>query len=289
MSTLYGEPFIMTVDGQPIHLRETHDFSWLHAFGHVFRVLQGTTSGCIGFGVEKDGQRFYLRHAGALPFGFFGDPEQAIDDLRASLALYQCVQHPAINPVLSQHEVPGGFVQAFPWLEGFVLSSDEDYARFRAFPLVQRLAWYDTLVDALAACEQQGIIPLGLSDTHLIIHDQNRHIALTTIHRFRQLPTTSAPARTPGMPWYRAPECQQEVALDETTAVFTAGALAYTFLGDRVHRNPQPWEGSPQMLSLASTATHPLREQRQQSVASFQQAWRQAVRAFDLPNTITGR
>ena len=158
----------------------------------------------------------YLRHAGALPLAF-GDPEQAIDDLRASLAV-PCVQHPAINPVLSQHEVPGGFRSS---LAGRVCAVVRGrLCPFPRVPLVQRLAWYDTLVDALAACEQQGIIPLGLSDTHLIIHDQNRHIALTTIHRFRQLPTTSAPARTPGMPWYRAPECQQEVALDETTAVF---------------------------------------------------------------------
>ncbi len=288
--SLFADPAVVqTIHGQDILLREAHDFSWLDGFGRVFVVLQGTVSGCLGFGVERDRQRWYLRHAGALPHGFFGDPAQAVADMRDAEAIYARVEHPALNPLLSVQDVPGGYVQMFPWLPGFPMSPpQENHARFRTFPLVNRLAWYDQLVDLLALCEQQSILPLGLGESHIIIDDKEQRIALSTIHRFRFLPCYSAPGRTPGTPWYRAPESHTPgVALGETAGVFTAGALAYAFLGDRVDHTDRFWEGSPAMLSVARTAVQLAPGRRQRTIRSYLTQWRQAVAAFDLPRAPT--
>lgn len=281
-----GPPVTVPVDGQEVLLREDYDFSWLADFGRVFVVLQGSVSGCLGFGVEKDGARHYLRHAGALPHGFFGDPAVAVREMRDAEALYARVRHPALNPLLSAHDVGEGRVQVFPWLDGYPLSPpQENYARFRALPLVHRLAAYDMLVDGLAACEREAIIPLGLGESHLIVMDKQQRVALSTVHRFRQLPCYSAPGRTPGTPWFRAPECSQPgTALDETTAVYAAGALAFAFLGDRIDHSDALWEGSPAMLLAARTAVAPQRGARQPHVHAFLQQWRQAVADFRLPN-----
>lgn len=286
MSTGFGQPMAIGVDGHEVLLREPHDFSWLSAYGRVFMVLQGSVTGCLGFGVEKDGERFYLRYAGALPHGFFGDPGRAAADMQDAEALYAKVKHPALNELLFANALPGGRVQVFRWLNGFPLSPpQENYARFRALPLLQRLAAFDVLIDLLAACERHAIIPLGLGESHIMMMETEQRIALSTIHRFRQLPCYSAPGRIPGTPWYRAPECNMPgAALDETTAVYTAGALAYTFLGDRIDHTNLMWEGSRAMLTIAGTATQARRDARQPSVLAFQQQWRQAVAAFHLPN-----
>lgn len=278
-------PVVVMVDGREVPLREAHDFSWLGAFGRVFLVLAGSVSGCLGFGVEQDGRRYYIRHAGALPFGFFGDPAQAAYELQASRALYQDVSHPALVPLLSQQAVPGGYIQVFPWFPGYPLTPpEENCQRFHALPLVARLSMYDALIDLFCACEREDILPMGLSDAHILIGADGASIRLSTIHRFLRLPAHSAPGRTPGTPWYRAPETHEPgAALDETCAVYAAGALAHTFAGDRVHHAQALWEGSPDMLRVAGAALQPRPRDRQQSMAAYQAQWRAAVAGARLP------
>ena len=50
---------VQTIDDISFQMKEAFDFSFISNFGKVFRVFDKSSSGCICFGVEKDGNRYF--------------------------------------------------------------------------------------------------------------------------------------------------------------------------------------------------------------------------------------
>lgn len=53
----------------------------------MFKVYDDQDSGNICFGTEKDGQRYFVKFAGAPTEQFGGDPADAISRLKATLPI----------------------------------------------------------------------------------------------------------------------------------------------------------------------------------------------------------
>ena len=68
----------LTRNNVDFQLQEEHDFDWLSQLGSVFCVFDQQDSGNISFGVEKDGQKYFVKYAGARPVEFTGNPKDAI-------------------------------------------------------------------------------------------------------------------------------------------------------------------------------------------------------------------
>ena len=60
---------VQKIDDIEFKLREMQDFSWLNNYGKAFSVIDETGSGCISFGIEKDGKKYFYKIAGAKNSG----------------------------------------------------------------------------------------------------------------------------------------------------------------------------------------------------------------------------
>lgn len=74
------------IDGIPFKLKSAFDFSFMKEYGTVFKVYDDQDSGNICFGTEKDGQRYFVKFAGA-PTDQFGGFSQMP---RAGISVYAC-------------------------------------------------------------------------------------------------------------------------------------------------------------------------------------------------------
>lgn len=59
----------------------------------MFKVYDDQDSGNICFGTEKDGQRYFIKFAGAPTERYNGNPADAIARLKATLPVYSELQH----------------------------------------------------------------------------------------------------------------------------------------------------------------------------------------------------
>ena len=79
--------YLQYIDGIPFKLKSTFDFSFMKEYGTVFKVYDDQDSGNICFGTEKDGQRYFVKFAGAPTEQYGGDPADAISRLDSSSEL----------------------------------------------------------------------------------------------------------------------------------------------------------------------------------------------------------
>ena len=79
--------YLQYIDGIPFKLKSTFDFSFMKEYGTVFKVYDDQDSGNICFGTEKDGQRYFVKFAGAPTEQYGGDPADAISRLKATLPI----------------------------------------------------------------------------------------------------------------------------------------------------------------------------------------------------------
>ncbi len=70
------------LDGLPFRMKEPFDFGFVSRWGRVFRVFDDQDSGNICFGTERDGERFFLKYAGAPTARYEGRTEDAAERLR---------------------------------------------------------------------------------------------------------------------------------------------------------------------------------------------------------------
>ena len=102
-------------------LQQPFDFSFLRCYGQPFQVFDQQDSGCMGFGLEHRGRRYFLKLAGAMPCRSKIPPQQAIARLEQAAELYRNLAHPNLIPLLDARPVPQGFALLFPWVEGLCM------------------------------------------------------------------------------------------------------------------------------------------------------------------------
>lgn len=62
-------------------------------YGRVFKVFDDQDSGNICFGTEKDGQRYFVKFAGAPTEQYNGKASDAVKRLQSSLPVYKDLRH----------------------------------------------------------------------------------------------------------------------------------------------------------------------------------------------------
>ncbi|QCT03419.1 hypothetical protein E6C60_2707 [Paenibacillus algicola] len=85
--------FVYNIDKVTFQLKEEIDIIWLQDLGYVFKVFDQQDSGNICFGVEKDGQKKFVKYAGARPVEYQGDPAEAVSRLKAAIPIYDELKH----------------------------------------------------------------------------------------------------------------------------------------------------------------------------------------------------
>lgn len=272
--------FQQTVDGQQFQLKQPHDFVFLARLGRVFCVYDRLISGFLGFGLARaDGRRIFVKYAGAQPTQYAGTPEDAVARLRQAAGHYDALAHPALNRKIAQFETLDGFGLVFEWFDGIPLAPLAEYfQRMRQMPLLQRCKMYDAFVDLNRLAEENTLIPSGLADAHFMVDFRDGTFMQTSVDQYVNAHDYSPARHLHGSPWYLAPEAYHPTGpMDETTAVYAMGAVAFSFFGCRYAGERAGWDAGDALYAVAAKATQTNRAQRYQSVAAYQQAWRQAI------------
>lgn len=110
--------YLQYIDGIPYKLKSPFDFSFISKYGKVFKVFDDQDSGNICFGCEIDGEKYYVKFAGAPTEQYNGKPEDAIARLKATLPVYQSLSHPNLIEFVKSEEIGGGFAMVFKWVDG---------------------------------------------------------------------------------------------------------------------------------------------------------------------------
>lgn len=251
--------------------------TYLEARGAIFTNFEDQDSGCVSFGVEIDGVRWFIKHGAA---------GAAAASLERGLAFHRAVQHPAIIPPLAAVATRAGLTLCAVWVEGEVLypatrhhrpdRSDpaSPHARFRAQPLEVVLAALDTLFDAHLEVARRGFVAVDLYDG-CFLYDFDRHVLhLCDLDEYRPGPFFLHAGRLPGSSRFMAPEERRRGALiDQRTTVFGLARAAWVLLDET---DGGGFRGSDEMAAVIERATQPRQEDRYRHVEDFVAAWRRA-------------
>lgn len=277
----------MQVNGIPFMLREPFDFSFLEKYGRVVEVFDKNDSGNISFGVEREGVRRFIKVAGAKTMNACVAPEEAIRLLRRALPLYEELRHPALIALEEQGEIPGGYYGVFGWAEGECLHAHwtfdqypkhthpaSPWLRFRRLSVEKRLAALETIFSFQKHVSQKGYVAIDFYDGSLLYDFAADAVHICDIDLYERMPYVNHWGRGWGSSRFMAPEeFEKGAALDETTNVFTMGAMAFALLGGETDRAREKWEASEALYAAALRAVSPRREERYASMEGFLEAW----------------
>jgi len=280
-------PVTFEMDDVVFRLQEDHDFGWLQKFGRIFTVFDEQDSGNIGFGVERDGKKFFVKYAGAKPLNFKGDSGDAVDRLMRAVPLYEELRHPALVRLVTHFRAGTGYAAVFEWFDGECLHShwsfageakykhpDSPFFRYRNLTVEQRLVSLDAIFSFHAYVESKGFVAVDFYDGSILYDFASHTTKICDIDFYRKKPTVNNMGNFWGSKRFKSPEEYVLGApIDEKTNVFHMGAAAFVLLGGELDRSYSKWEAGKALYEVALRAVNPDRRLRYSNVAEFKAAW----------------
>ncbi|WP_419886545.1 serine/threonine protein kinase [Paenibacillus sp. B-A-8] len=279
------------IDAVSFQLQEPYDFAWLTKLGVVFKVFDQQDSGNLSFGVEKEGQKFFVKFAGAKPLTFDGNPLDAVSRLIEAIPLYNELESKSLINLVSHFEVGTGYAAVFEWFAGECLHShwlfageaklshpESPFYRYKQLSVEQRLASLDVIFSFHELVELQGYVAVDFYDGSILYDFENDETRICDIDFYRLKPTVNDLGENFwGSSRFKSPEeFILGAPIDEVTNVFNMGATAFVLLGGASDRSFAKWEASKAQYDVALRAVSLEREERFQSVAAFKLAWDEA-------------
>ncbi|MDG4807183.1 serine/threonine-protein kinase [Micromonospora sp. WMMD1120] len=233
----------------------------------AFTVFDAQDSGCLSYGVESGGHRWFVKKA---------TTPTARLSLDRSIRLHAAVEHAAIVRPERVLDGPDGLTLVYPWHDGNVLNhatrngSDRTaLARFQRLPLPEVVAAVDAILDAHVAVTAAGFVAVDLYDGCFLYDFDARRMRLIDLDEYRLGPFVLDADRLPGSRRYMAPEeFVRGAVIDQRTTVFNLGRTIHQLLD-----SPDGWRGSPAQERLATRATRATPVDRYPDVVSLTAAW----------------
>lgn len=282
----------MTLDKVDFQLQEEHNFDWLKRLGTVFCVFDQQDSGNISFGVEKDGQKYFVKYAGAKPIDFIGNPKDAIDRLEKALTVYQSLEHTHLIRLLDHFSTEDGYALVFEWFEGDCLHShwlfggiekyinpNSPYYRFKNLDVKKRLKALDAIFSFHTYVESQKYVAVDFYDGSILYDFKNDEIKVCDIDFYRKSPSINDLGENFwGSNRSKSPEeYQLGSPIDSITTVFNLGAIAFGLLGGEMDRSFSEWDFNQCLYVVAIRAVEEDRNKRYSTVKEFYDAWKSVL------------
>lgn len=272
-------------------LKEHHNFDWLEEMGNVFKVFQDQDSGNISFGIEADGIKKFVKYAGAKTMNFKGEPEQAINNLKECVAVYQDLSHPYLVKLLDHFQVGEGYALVFDWFESENLHPhwtfppplkynhpESPYFRYKQLPLSDRLKSFQSILEFHVHTEKKGYVAVDFYDGSILYDFENNETKICDIDLYRKKPLINTMGRMWGSKRFMSPEeFELGAVIDERTNVFNMGAIAFGLFGAELDRSFLKWDAGDTLYNVASKAVRENREERYASVEEFHFYWLENV------------
>ena len=267
--------YLQYIDGIPFKLKSAFDFSFLSEYGRVFKTFDDQDSGNICFGTEKDGQRYFIKFAGAPTEQYNGNPADAVARLKATLPLYSELQHENLIELVEAKDVSGGFAMVFKWATGDCMGRmyPAAHRRFMQLPVDARLTVFRDILSFFEYIASQNYVAIDFYDGSIMYDFKNCKTTICDIDFFRKQPSINDMGRMWGSSRFQAPEeFQLGAVIDEITNVYTLGATAFALFGE-YNRTRYKWQLSDKLFEVAARAVSDDRTKRQQSIRLFIDEW----------------
>lgn len=275
---------VQSLDGIEFQIGAPFDFGFLRRYGRVFKVLDDQDSGNICFGTEKDGQRYFVKFAGAPTARCPGAPEEAVARLKASAPVYRDLRHPNLIRLIEAGEMGGGFAMVFEWAEGDCMGRmyPQEHERFMGLPLEARLDVFGRVLDFLEYVHSQGYLAVDFYDGSIMYDFESGRTTVCDVDFFMRKPCVNTMGRMWGSSIFMSPEeFQLGAELDEATNVYTAGAMAFALLSARqgsYSRRREDWPLGDELFGLISRAVMEDRRERPQSIRELRGSWQEKIK-----------
>lgn len=273
--------FLHRIDTVSFFLKTPHDFSFLAAYGRAFKVFDDQDSGNICFGVEKaDGERYFIKYAGAHTLRMYITPEEAVRNLKNALPLYKNLRHESLIPFLGTLETENGFGLVFQWTEGLCMGRmyPESHARFMALSIDEKLEVFRNIQAFLDSVHRAGYLAVDFYDGSILYDFARKQTLICDMDYFMKKPCINHMGRMWGSSTFMSPEeFDKGAVMDEITNVYTLGAFAFALFGG-FYRDREHWQLNDAAFDAARRAVSLQRADRHQSIAAFADDWEKAVR-----------
>ena len=271
--------YLQAIDGLPYKLKAPFDFSFISRYGRVFKIFDDQDSGNICFGTEKDGERYFVKFAGAPGEAYGGTPREAVERLQSALPVYEALRHRSLIEFVKAEESGGGFAMVFRWVEGDCMGRmyPESHRRFMELPVEEKLQVYGDILDFLEYVAQEGYVAVDFYDGSILYDFVTHKTTVCDIDFFRKQPCTNDMGRMWGSSRFQAPEeFRLGDRIDEITNVYTAGAFAFALFG-AYSRTAEKWILSEELFRVVTRATADERSGRQQSIRQLKTEWEECL------------
>jgi len=266
-------------------------FAGLKSLAGCFAVFDRQDSGNISFGVERRGEKFFVKYAGARTLAYSGDVQAAVATLRSAVLLYHELRHPSLISLVHHFGVGSGYAAVFEWFEGESLHPhwsfpppakythpDSPYYRYRQLPLKRRFESLDRIFSFHEFVEASGFVAVDFYDGSLIYDFEKHEVLICDIDLYQKKPYVNPMGRLWGSSRFMSPEeFELGAPIDERTNVFTMGATAFALVGGELDRTMEKWEAGEALYNVALRAVRQDRKTRFQSVKEFKSGWDSAL------------
>ena len=293
---------INKLDGIEFRLNVLCDFSWLKKYGTAFFAIDETGSGCICIGMQDDNIKYFCKIAGVNTIDAVVSPQESVRILKEAVHLYYDLKHPNLVKIIDDYSYESYYVVIFEWTNGECLFDHwnfEKYSenlllkspkeKFKSLSTEKRLESVDVLFSFLKIVTGNGYVAVDFYDGSIMYDFDTNITTICDIDFFRKKPTVN----DMGEDWFgtkrlKAPEeYLLGAVIDETTNVFTLGALLFEFFGyfskeeiaKRYAENRfipcqiNNWQLNNQSYFVALKAVNPNKSERFQSISQFFLAW----------------
>jgi serine/threonine-protein kinase len=258
------------------HTAETPEV-FLRERGTLFARFDQATqdSGNISYGVRIDGQRYFVKTAGAPYEPAFLNHDERVYWLRNATRLAAALQDPVLPPLLNAIESPHGPLLIYPWIDGESVRTTAEqrddpsssFQRFRRLPLAQLVDALTAIFRVHVALAERGWIANDFYDGAMLYDFDRAQLHLIDLDLYRSAPFTNDMGRLFGSTRFMAPEeFERGARIDERTTVFTMGRCIQLFV--------DPTSDIRRALhDVAERACQPQPSERWPHMADFYAAW----------------
>ena len=185
--------------------------------------------------MEKDGQRYFIKFAGAPTEQYDGDTADAIARLKTTLPIYNELKHENLIDLIEAQEIGCGFAMVFKWVDGDCMGRMYPAAhyRFMQLPINARLAVFNDILSFFDAVVSQNYVAIDFYDGSILYDFENGKTTIYNIDLFHKQPCINDTGRMWGSSLFQSPEEYQPGAdIDEITNVYTLGTTAFALFGE---------------------------------------------------------
>ena len=214
----------------------------LDSMGRIFARFDQQDSGNVSFGVQIDGQRYFVKTAGEP--GSSGLPLRHAERvaLLANAQRLACdVCHPVLTRFVGSCRSAWGPMLFYAFASGEHLHERRErredpataWQRFLHLPFYERIAVVRTLLDLHVALAAKGWVVGDFYDGCLIYDFATKRIAVFDLDNYRKGAYENTMGRMFGSTRFMAPEeFEKGCVIDERTTVFAMGRTMSILLGE---------------------------------------------------------